>query len=199
MPRLAERIHDDFTTYVGHNPHVRISAGITLEGRKFPLYRAAERAGEALDNEAKEYKRKVNGQEREKDAICLLGQVVGWEDWKLVAEQMELLVELIKAGMPHGLLQMVQGIYSQFVRDREETHRRKRRQETWPLEDQVYYGRWMWLEAYSLSRLMGRYERRVKDAEKKIERLEQGILRPETVRYSGLAARWAEYLTRGGN
>lgn len=199
MPRLAERIHDDFATYVGHNPHVRISAGITLEGRKFPLYRAAERAGEALDNEAKEYKRKVNGQEREKDAICLLGQVVGWEDWKLVAEQMELLVELIKAGMPHGLLQMVQGIYSQFVGDREETHRRKRRQETWPLEDQVYYGRWMWLEAYSLSRLVSRYEGRVKNVEKKIERLEKGILRPETVRYSGLAARWAEYLTRGGN
>ena len=199
MPRLAERIHDDFATYVGHNPHVCISAGITLEGRKFPLYRAAERAGEALDNEAKEYKRKVNGQEREKDAICLLGQVVGWEDWKLVAEQMELLVELIKAGMPRGLLQIVQGIYSQFVRDREETHRRKRRQETWSLEDQVYYGRWMWLEAYSLSRLVSRYERRVKDVEKKIERLEQGILRPETVRYSGLAARWAEYLTRGGN
>jgi len=84
MPLLAERIREDFAAYTGHNPYLTISGGVTLEGRKFPLYRAAERAGEA-EGKAKGCKR-ADG--REKDAFCFLGQVVEWgKEWKLLRER----------------------------------------------------------------------------------------------------------------
>lgn len=37
LPLLAGSIHDAFEEYVGRNPFLHISAGITLEGRRFPL------------------------------------------------------------------------------------------------------------------------------------------------------------------
>jgi CRISPR-associated protein Csm1 len=210
MPRLAERIHDDFAAYVGHNPHVRISAGITLEGRKFPLYRAAERAGEALDNEAKEYKRKVNGREREKDAICFLDTVVGWEDWELVRSQKDEILWLIGARdnpkeerrLPRALLQVIQSIHQLYRTGLRRARRRVRREnrqrppdKKLPLpKPQMFFGRWAWMQAYSLVRMA----RRSKDDEVKVRimGLQKQLMQPATVRYSGLAARWAEYLTR---
>jgi len=62
---------------------------------------------------------------------------------------------------------------------------------------QMFYGRWVWMQAYSLGRLAKRHERRVPEAPARIKGLQKGVMLPATVRYSGLAARWAEYLTRG--
>jgi CRISPR-associated protein Csm1 len=54
MPELAQAIHADFTRYACRNPSLTISGGITLEGRKFPLYQAAEQAGQ-VEELAKRY------------------------------------------------------------------------------------------------------------------------------------------------
>lgn len=205
MPLLAERVRRDFATYTGNNAHLTISGGIVLEGRKFPLYRAAERAGEA-ESRAKQHERRDG---RQKDAMCFLGQVVGWEkdEWDLVRQQKDNLLWLIgereadesegrdaDKQLPRALLQVVQSVY-QLYRSNLQQARKRAHQARRPLPDpHMCLGRWAWMHVYSLTRMARRCgDKRV--AARVLE-LQQDILQPGTVRLSGLAARWAEYLAR---
>jgi CRISPR-associated protein Csm1 len=196
LPPLAERIHHDFAAFAGHNPHLHISAGLTLERRKFPLYRAAERAHDALEDGAKEHTRQQGG---DKDAITFLGQTVGWEvfapyesakDPFSVKSSTRELVGLLDRGIPRSLLQMVQSIYGQFLRDRDRNL--ERRPTCKPTDEQLYYGRWMWLQAYQIARLRNQH----KEVEAEMKQLQDNLMDLHNVQNSGLAARWAEYLTR---
>jgi len=59
---------------------------------------------------------------------------------------------------------------------------------------QMFFGRWAWMQAYSLARIVrGDKGDQVRT---RIAELQEALMQPATVRYSGLAARWAEYLTR---
>ena len=60
----------------------------------------------------------------------------------------------------------------------------------------MYFGRWVWMRVYSLSRLADRSKGHMPDAQTRIEKLQQQIMQPATVEFSGLSARWAEYLSR---
>jgi len=194
LPLLAEQVRGAFERYVGENPFLHISAGITLEGRKFPLYQAATRAGEALDGGAKKYEHIEKGLGSENDlrlkknAVHFLGQTLGWADLANVRERADALVQLVeKKNVPRGLLHTLQMIYSRFVEDRKGARRRGLSGE------QAYYGPWMWRQAYALGRLSRRYEKG-SQATRDISDLQGWIL--EHVSHLGLAARWAEYLTR---
>jgi len=212
LPDLAEAIRNEFKDFTGEHPDLSLSGGITLEGAKFPLYRAAERAGEA-EGRAKGYTRP---DERGKDALCFLGTVVGWEDWDLVRQQKDNLLWLIgedeenrarkederERRLPRAVIQVVQSIYHLYRTGLRVARRRirgKKRErpadKKLPLpRPQMFYGRWTWMQAYSL----GRMARHSRDDEIKarIMELQKALMQPTTVRYSGLAARWAEYLTR---
>jgi CRISPR-associated protein Csm1 len=193
MPVLAERIQQHFAAYVGHNPYLHISAGITLEDRKFPLYQAAERAGRALDGSAKAWTREVKGREVKKDAIGLLGKAVGWESYPFVQQLAEQLIELTeKHGVPRSLLGTMRAIHDRYYED-------VRRARERGLEgDKVYYGPWMWRKVYQLSRIRQRYDKdETREIAKAIKKLESDVLTSENMPYVGLATRWAEYLTRG--
>jgi CRISPR-associated protein Csm1 len=191
LPLLAERVSRAFAQYVGDNPSLHISAGIILEGRKFPLYQAATRAGKALDSGAKKYERTENGLLLKKNAVHFLGQTLGWEDLAEVREKADLLVKLAKReDVPRGLLQTLQMIYHRFLEDQKEARRRRLSGE------QVYYGPWMWQQAYALGRLAHRYDK-ASEVTRDILVLQRWILEVGHIRYLGLAARWAEYLTRG--
>jgi len=230
LPDLAEAIRNEFKAFTGDHPALSLSGGITLEGAKFPLYRAAERAEEA-ERQAKGYKRsysreearegeKAEGDKRpkehEKDAFSFLDMVVGWEDWKLVRQQKDNLLWLIgedeenqskrederERRLPRALLQMVQSIHQLYrtgLRDAQRRVRRANRKrkpdKKLPLPNpQMFFGRWAWMQVYSLTQLA----QRSKDDEAKarIMELQKQIMQPATVCYSGLAARWAEYFTR---
>jgi len=193
MPLLAERIRQDFTAYAGQNPHLTLSGGATLEGRKFPLYRAAERAGEA-EGKAKEHTRSDGHQ---KDAFCLLGQVVEWEEeWELLRETEGLLSRLIAAGVPRSLLRVTQVLHAQFAAERRRSLRAEREagQELTP--SRLYWGRWVWMAAYSLTRLARGCPKEQKEDILRIQR--EWIESGKRIHFLGLAARWAEYQLRGG-
>jgi CRISPR-associated protein Csm1 len=208
LPDLAEAIRNEFKAFTGDHPALSLSGGITLEGAKFPLYRAAERSGEA-EHKAKDYTR-PNG--RRKDALCFLDTVVGWEDWKLVREQKDEMLWLIGARdnpkgeqrLPRALLQVVQSIHQLYRTGLRDTRRRIRRanrkrkpDKKMPLPNpRLFFGRWAWMKVYSLTRLAERSKRQVPDVPARIKELQRQIMEPATVRYSGLAARWVEYLTR---
>jgi CRISPR-associated protein Csm1 len=188
LPLLAEQVRGAFERYVGANPFLHISAGITLEGRKFPLYQAATRAGEALDGRAKGHEYTEKGLRLKKNAVHFLGQTIGWDDFTEVRERADALVQLVKRkDVPRGLLHTLQMIYHRFLEGQKGARRRGFS------DEQVYYGPWMWRQAYALGRLSRRYgkgSQMVKD----ISDLQGWIL--EHVSHLGLAALWAEYLTR---
>jgi CRISPR-associated protein Csm1 len=208
LPDLAETIQGEFKAFTGGHPKLSLSGGITLEGARFPLYRAAERAGEA-EGRAKGYSR-ADGQQ--KDALCFLDTVVGWEDWALVRDQKDELLWLVGARdnpqnerrLPRTLLQVVQSIFQLYrtgLRDARRRVRQENRQrptdKKLPLPNpQMFYGRWAWMKVYSLTRLARQHQTRVPDGPTRVAELQRQIMQPRTVRYSGLATRWVEYLTR---
>jgi len=193
MPILAERIREDFSTYTGGNPHLTLSGGVTLEGRKFPLYRAAERAGEA-EGKAKRHKRPGG---REKDAFCFLGQVVGWgEEWKLLRETEQAFSSLAGAETPRSLLRVAQILHTQFAAARRRALRTERMSGRKPDASRLYWGRWAWMSAYSLTRLARGCPEEQKEEILRIQR--EWIESGKRIHFLGLAARWAEYKLRGG-
>ncbi|MGQ9492662.1 MAG: type III-A CRISPR-associated protein Cas10/Csm1 [Anaerolineae bacterium] len=226
LPDLAETIHEEFKAFTGNHPRLSLSGGITLEGARFPLYRAAERAG-AAERRAKSYTR--NG--RRKDALCFLDTVVGWEDWHLVRSQKDELLSLLggsekrqnaqqvsdkaleqetkaqgiahKAGreekqrLPRRLLQLLQNVHQLYRSDLALAARKARQSGRKPPDARLFFGRWMWAQIYYLNRLAEQSKDDMPDVPERIRKLQETILTPEKVRYTGLVARWAEYLTRG--
>lgn len=91
IPELAADIRRDFAEFVGRNPNLTISAGISIFERKYPLYRAAEEAHEGLER-AKGYKRAG----KEKDAISLLSRELSWNEMALSAQMKDLLFRGLK-------------------------------------------------------------------------------------------------------
>ncbi len=184
MPILAARVHDELVAYVAGNPAISISAGIETVHPDYPLYRAAERAREALDEGAKGLWYDRSGQPRKKNAISFLGQVVGWgDDWQLVCDECNRLLELDKAGLPKSLIQTVRTIHAQYEEGRQ----------SWGIpQGRPHYGRWMWMQAYQLTRLAEQH----KAHRNEIVALQERLLTPGTIHLAGLAARWADYRLR---
>jgi len=199
MPVLAERIQEDFRAYTGQNPYLTLSGGVTLEGRRFPLYRAAERAGEA-EGGAKRY---IHPDGHGKDAFCFLDQTVGWgAEWKLVRDQKDNLLWLIEEEdeerggkrLPRALLQVVQSIHRLYIDGLRERGLEARAKGLALSDSRVLFGRWMWMLVYSLARMVQR--NRHEEVPGRVRELQDELLQPATIHLSGLAARWAEYLTR---
>ena len=175
MPELAEKIKSEFARYTGNNQSLTISGAVTLEGKKFPLYQAAEHAGEA-ESRAKSYKRN----HQEKHAIHFLGMDIGWEEWQKVTSYRDDIQIALDGGAPRALLQILQDIHTQYE---EQLRNRK-----------VVFGPWMWRGAYAMSRLAGRIKE--SSAREAVNRLTRTSLRPEKIRFAGLAARWTELLRK---
>lgn len=188
MPVLAEQIQEDFGAYTGQR--LTLSGGLTLEGRGFPLYRAAERAGEA-EEKAKRFNRPGR---YTKSAFCFLGQVVGWEEWTLVEEIRRKLFCLDGAGVPRSLFRILQIIHACFVETRQQAIRANREAGREPAPDRLYWGRWAWMAAYSLSRLAQGCSEKEKGEILELQR--EWIESGKRIHFLGLAARWAEYQLR---
>jgi CRISPR-associated protein Csm1 len=71
IAEFACDIYQSFRAYTGNNPDITISGGISINTSKYPLYRAADQAGDA------EYKAKDN----DKDSFNLFGETFKWAHW----------------------------------------------------------------------------------------------------------------------
>ncbi len=71
IAEFACDIYQSFRAYTGDNPDITISGGISVNTSKYPLYRAADEAGDA------EGKAKDNG----KDSFNLFGETFKWSHW----------------------------------------------------------------------------------------------------------------------
>ncbi|WP_322488526.1 type III-A CRISPR-associated protein Cas10/Csm1 [Chloroflexus sp.] len=181
LPELARTIHADFIRYAGGA--VTVSAGITLHQAGYPLYQAAEDAGNALDA-AKSYEHPDG---RSKDAITFLGQTLSWAEFERAATLKDELIDLIANGAPRSLLMTIQAL---AARARQRFNRGG--------QVQLLVGPWVWQGAYQLTRLAERSG----DLRPRIEALREQLLSSKgiasrTIIPAGLAARWAQLLLRG--
>jgi CRISPR-associated protein Csm1 len=68
---FAFDVYQCFRAYTGHNPDITLSAGISIDNVKVPIYQTAYASGYAED------KAKSNG----RDSLCLFDQVFKWDEW----------------------------------------------------------------------------------------------------------------------
>jgi CRISPR-associated protein Csm1 len=182
LPLFAQRIRQSFGEYVVGNPAVTVSGGMTMAEAGFPLYQAAEQAGEAEDA-AKT--RRTNG--KEKDAFTFMGETMGWKEFAEVEKLAYEIADAIAAKqMPRALPQTLLALHGQVKRAQK------------PGQSKPQFGRWTWMAAYQLTRMV--IQTKDEGAKQQIKKLQDKFLtgNMEALESIGLAARWAQYLTRGG-
>ncbi len=186
---LATDIRDDFRRFSGRGD-LGISAGFLLVHEKYPLYLAATETGELLELAKKEREKLAETSAQapwafpRKDAICLLGRVVPWEEFPEVKRWKERLVRAVEEeAASRRVLFVLQEVWEEYQRERE------RRGE---------WGPWLWRIAYWLSRQREAARRAGRDESLYRELLEKlsGKNFAQNAGVLSLAARWAELETR---
>ena len=187
LPELAAEIRRDLSRFAAEHPAVHVSAGIALIDEGFPLYQAAEHAGAALDR-AKA--REDDAERVVKDAIDFLGQTLSWAEFAQVRRlQAELVARVRDEQVPRALLHTLARLAALERAAASTVTKRGRRPGA-----QMVYGRWLWLAAYTLTRLGERAKHG--DTRSWLGALRDGLAQPGSLQRAGLAARWAELLLR---
>ncbi|MDF1513323.1 MAG: type III-A CRISPR-associated protein Cas10/Csm1 [Anaerolineae bacterium] len=186
---LAQELRSDLARYTGMHPGVHASGGIVLVHGKYPLARAALEAGEA------EHKSKsLPG----KDAFSFLGQVERWSrfgygsppDEQTVSVQFQEFKAMIEDGAPRSLLGILLKVHRQYEQARKDAQQRGEYETAAGI-----YGPWIW-QAYA--RLRRRAQRQPEVVSERIKLLADTLNadRFQSIRWIGLAARWADLALR---
>lgn len=183
LPDVAKWINDEFLKFAGGNKNFTISAGIYIFPNKYPIYKAAEIAGE-FEEDAKSFQRIVNGNEIRKDAISFLGYSISWNDFAIIRPIIKELHRLIKdKKLSKSFLNKLQSIYAEFE-----------------INKHNLWSSWRWHAVYSLSRYAKQYEKH-HETKSFIEKLSADLFlsnktEQDFIKLLNLLATWAEYLTR---
>lgn len=186
LPGLADAIRRDLERFASGNPAVHVSGGITLHGGKYPLYLAAGDAARALD-QAKD----LPG----KNALTFLDQPLKWDEWdEVLAFQHELAALVEDSAVGRSLLHVLQQMNIQY-RDMRDGLIRQGKTRARNGKEQTVWGPYMWHSAYLLTRLA---ERSKGDTAQRVKALRDNLSAEDfrAIETVGLAARWAEALTR---
>lgn len=183
--KAALRIRKDFAEFSGRKD-LGISGALILVHEKYPLYLAAQRAGEVLEREAKATEEK---EEQEflprKDRFWFLGRATPWQVFcEEVEKQKEKLVLAVKEDeAARRILFVLQEVWEEY-----EEERKKGRE----------WGPWLWRTAYWLARQreMAKSARRDPSLYEDLGNKLSGERFSKNIGVLGLAARWAELATR---
>ncbi|MCX7884662.1 MAG: hypothetical protein N2448_06495 [Caloramator sp.] len=100
IPYMAKSIRDEFSLFSGGNENLTISMATEIApDDKFPVYKVAQICGERLDR-AKEYKRHGST----KNALSLLGNVIGWEEFDKLKDVKDVLMAILQKNVTRNLL-----------------------------------------------------------------------------------------------
>jgi len=184
MTEVAQRLRSDLAWFTARNPSIGLSGGLSLHGGTFPLYQAADEADRALHAS----KRWVAPSGKEKDAFTFLGRTVGWERFGQVVELRDSLLTLMEEkAVPRSILNLLTRLGQRY----EEGKSRARNKLG---SRQLYWGAWMWLSAYQLTRMAERHKAAREEILWVRECLGSDDFRG--IELAALAARWADLLTR---
>jgi CRISPR-associated protein Csm1 len=176
IPEIGKEIYKDFRAFTCSNHNITLSAGITIApSEKYPLYKAADLAREALD--------KSKGL-KEKDGITFLEMPVEWNKFDgEITKLKEDLKRLLDAGVSRAFLQKLYEIYGEY-----EKPASKHGETSAKYDDR--YGRWRWLLAYVIART------KVSKENKHVLEETEELIR-KNIEYLPITVRWVEFLTRG--
>ena len=117
LPDMAFQIKEKFKAYCCDNPDLTLSAGISVFPAKYPLLAGAHAAGEAEDK-AKNFNRAAWGggpapkaaragaaPAAQKNALCFLDTVIGWDEYKDVKKFKKLIEGIMEGANSRSLLQ----------------------------------------------------------------------------------------------
>lgn len=173
LPELALNIREKFTEFTSSN--CTISCGLSIPpSAKFPLYQAAEEAGEMEDRS------KFQGRDR----ITFLEETMTWDQFKEIKKITEEILSLIKSpgeDKPvRSLLRILQTGY----------------EEKYQVEKGRIPVERIWRFVYSLKRFGERYLPKG-DQERKLMDLRDKFICDYSIKpYLNVSVRWAEFLTR---
>ncbi len=178
MPDLALRIVEDFAAYTGHHPALHLSGGMAFIHGKYPIYQAAEDAGDAEDQA------KAAGRNR----FTFLGRVWTWEEFGgLLKAHKDKLVALVEASQNKAVLRVLQNL-AVMAEAIQQQYR----------EDQpsrMVWRRWQWLAAYQLSRMAANENNPERRAQ--YLAIREGLTDFAHLQHWAYAARWAQLEIRG--
>jgi CRISPR-associated protein Csm1 len=176
---LADRVRQEFRRYTCQNPALTLSGGTSLHHEKFPLYQAAEAAGDLLET-AKAWKR--DG--KTKDAFDLWGQPLEWEEvaWAR-GWHGRITGWLDRDGIRRAFVFKLARIASMHdeVKPRLSHLTRIRRR--------VRHERWLWTLVYYLAK-------ESEELEPELRRLRDELVNQDRIRCLATLARWVELSTR---
>lgn len=135
--RFAKEVRESFRQFTCMNPMIGISGGMAIVNGKFPIFKAADMAGQA--------EKRAKGhiyQGIEKNAIDLFGRPLNWDgELNIVEDLKNMFVELVQQNrLPRGVLHKMMS-YSQLAREAE-----KKRSNP----------KWIWHMAYDFKRASDR-------------------------------------------
>ncbi len=182
---LARTVREEFRRYVCDNPAVTLSGGTSLHHEKFPLYQAADQAGDLLEA-AKAWRR--DG--REKDALNFWGQPVEWADLEWARGWHDTIRGWLRGGaqVRRAFVFKLARIASLYEARSRELARKGLLTED-QLRRRVRYDRWLWTLVYYLAKESA-------ELQPQLERLRTELVDQDRIRHLGLLARWVELSTR---
>ncbi|MCB0596842.1 MAG: type III-A CRISPR-associated protein Cas10/Csm1 [Lewinellaceae bacterium] len=182
---FALEVRTRFQQFVGR-PDISISAGLAIVDRKYPIYKAADIAGEA-ESMAKFFESQELGN---KNAITFFGEAVSWnQEFEEVERlKMKMIHLCIEKNMSRSLLHQLQR-YKAFRDDSERRHLEKGEPKDFSYK---------WHSAYYLKRFAERHKKQNEIVEL-LEQIQSRLLHDTVfgpdrfLSLAALAARWAEY------
>ncbi|MCB9352688.1 MAG: type III-A CRISPR-associated protein Cas10/Csm1 [Lewinellaceae bacterium] len=205
IPDVAIWIQEQFQKFTIHSPSFTLSGGISLFRAKYPMYKAARRAGDA-EEDAKNYERIEKDREVRKNAIALLGDVVGWDELKTISSWVKKLYSWIrpeeegKQRMDKSIINKLAKFYADYaaviekskeiIEKAEKEQKISLRQEA---TEKALWSRARWQAAYTLQRFAGQN----KAYQEEVGELKNALfLEPMLIKKLGILTQWVDLLTR---
>lgn len=187
LPDVAGKIRSEFSRYCANNPCFTLSGGIATVGGRYPISRAADLAGEA-----EEYAKHLQRGERQKNALCFLETVVGWESFADAIRLKDTLLDIVKKTNNQSIINRLRQVVIAVDEISE-------REKCGKFEEMIYWDKWRWQLVYNLKRMAKRYP----EVASQLEDLQQQLITPQALankqpvmEWLQLPVRWAEFLLR---
>ncbi len=197
---LAPEIREEFREFACRNPSMTLSGGIAMAREKYPIYRSADHAGDA-EEKAKDFKREVGGEQKEKDALTFLNKPLGWDDLEVCREIKNTLHKCLNEGkngrkLPTGILNRLTEIYLLYDKNRKDCEKKGLKGDEF--ENKVRYNKWVWRAVYTLSRAA----KKSPDFRDEIREVMERLLNDDktsgqaVIKFVDVPVRWTEFLIR---
>ncbi len=216
IPNIAKDIYTEFREFACKNPKLTISGGIAMNNPTFPIYKAAQNAGDyetiaknfvLLQDENKPSEQRAD--KTEKDAIFFISKPLRFRDladsisdFRRAFEVKETIKEIIEETGNSGIINKLANIYIEYEANYKIYEKKLKlgEIEMEKFKDFVSYSKWRWRAAYKFARIKSNLKS--PELVKKLDKLVSMIMNNydygerNFLDYIDVPIRWAEFEKR---